>query len=288
MASNDVDAQRSIVVYDIYVSKRLDRVRLLVRAGPGLGLMGTLIPLSPALAALGNGNAQVLADELQTAFAITVVGVAIGLIAFTVALFHERFYSRDLADLEYLRELRSGEFSAGQPAPTTPAPATPNAPIATPQPASGTAAPVPVPVPVPAPVPTPGAPAAPAQAGQPAGKKFGIRRKQPAQTAPPTPPSAGTTQFAPPAPATGQPHVMPPAVAPSPSVQATTQGSSQFSTPSPHTPVTPEPPVRPGADKGPQVPPASAPGGFKPPSGADTSAGKSGDDEDTTTNPPKN
>jgi hypothetical protein len=48
----------------------------------------------------------VLAEELQTAFAITVVGVMVGLIAFTVALIRERFYTKDLADLEFLREVR--------------------------------------------------------------------------------------------------------------------------------------------------------------------------------------
>ena len=56
--------------------------------------MGTLIPLAPALAALGKGQPSVLADELQTAFSITVVGVLVGLLAFTVALIRERYYTQ--------------------------------------------------------------------------------------------------------------------------------------------------------------------------------------------------
>ena len=36
--------------------RRLERTRLLVRAGPALGLMGTLIPLSPALSGLAGGD----------------------------------------------------------------------------------------------------------------------------------------------------------------------------------------------------------------------------------------
>lgn len=121
MSPDPLDAQRAVIVYDLYVSKRLDRVRLLVRAGPALGLMGTLIPLAPALAALGKGQPDVLADELQTAFAITVVGVLVGLLAFTVALARERYFTRDLADLEFLRELRGDAVlpavaSAPQPA----------------------------------------------------------------------------------------------------------------------------------------------------------------------------
>src|SRR5690606_20889503 len=35
--------------YDYSSLKRLERTRILVRMGPALGLMGTLIPLSPAL-----------------------------------------------------------------------------------------------------------------------------------------------------------------------------------------------------------------------------------------------
>ncbi|MBJ7347807.1 MAG: MotA/TolQ/ExbB proton channel family protein [Thermoleophilaceae bacterium] len=106
LSPSPLDSERAAVEYDLYCSKRLDRVRLLVRAGPALGLMGTLIPLAPALAALGEGDVKVLGNELQTAFAITVVGVAVGLIAFVIALVHERFYSRDLANVEYLRQLR--------------------------------------------------------------------------------------------------------------------------------------------------------------------------------------
>ncbi len=41
--------------YDYRSMKRLERTRILVRAGPALGLMGTLIPLSPALEALAEG-----------------------------------------------------------------------------------------------------------------------------------------------------------------------------------------------------------------------------------------
>ena len=42
--------------YEFYTIKRLERTRILVRLGPMLGLMGTLIPLSPALVGLATGN----------------------------------------------------------------------------------------------------------------------------------------------------------------------------------------------------------------------------------------
>ena len=49
--------------YEFYTIKRLERTRILVRIGPMLGLMGTLIPLSPALVGLASGNTQQLVRQ---------------------------------------------------------------------------------------------------------------------------------------------------------------------------------------------------------------------------------
>ena len=49
---------KSLADYDFGAMRRLERTRLLVRAGPALGLMGTLIPLSPALAGLAGGDVR--------------------------------------------------------------------------------------------------------------------------------------------------------------------------------------------------------------------------------------
>lgn len=232
-ATNGIDAQRAVIEYDLYVSKRLDRVRLLVRAGPALGLMGTLIPLSPALAALGKGQPDVLADELQTAFSVTVVGVLVGLVAFTIAILRERFYTKDLADLEFLRELRGdavtiapatvAQPSAASPShytgtdqPTastqvasdkavTQAPGQPvSAPAGSTIPAAPVAASAPTPTPIPAPAPAPQSGAAPPAYPPPLApeapkKKFGLKKKTPktpqAPAAPafPPPPPPATT-----------------------------------------------------------------------------------------------
>jgi biopolymer transport protein ExbB/TolQ len=94
--------------YEFYTVKRLERTRILVRLGPMLGLMGTLIPLSPALVALANGDTQELADNLRIAFSVTVIGLLIGGLAFTVSIIRDRIYSQDISDLEYLLELLEG------------------------------------------------------------------------------------------------------------------------------------------------------------------------------------
>jgi biopolymer transport protein ExbB/TolQ len=103
--------------YEFYTVKRLERTRILVRIGPMLGLMGTLIPLSPALVGLATGNVAKLSVNLVTAFSVTVVGLLIGGIAFVISIVRDRIYSQDISDMEYLLELlegRGGRLSSGR------------------------------------------------------------------------------------------------------------------------------------------------------------------------------
>jgi biopolymer transport protein ExbB/TolQ len=82
--------------------KRLERTRVLVRAGPALGLAGTLIPLAPGLAALAQGDVEELTLDLRLAFSVTIVGLLIGAIAFGISLVRDRLYGQDYSDLEYM------------------------------------------------------------------------------------------------------------------------------------------------------------------------------------------
>jgi biopolymer transport protein ExbB/TolQ len=75
---------------------------MVVRIGPALGLMGTLIPLSPALEGLSAGNTAALTDNLRVAFSVTVLGLLIGAIAFGLSLVRDRIYGQDYSDLEYV------------------------------------------------------------------------------------------------------------------------------------------------------------------------------------------
>lgn len=92
--------ETALADFELSVQRRLSRTRVLVRAGPALGLMGTLIPLAPGLAALGDGDFQALAADLRVAFAATVVGILVGVGAFALTLYRSQFYMEDLASLE--------------------------------------------------------------------------------------------------------------------------------------------------------------------------------------------
>jgi biopolymer transport protein ExbB/TolQ len=114
-------SEHALARYELAVQRRLDRTRLLVRAGPAIGLMGTLIPLAPGLAALGDGNVSVLAENLRDAFGATVVGLLVGTVAFALTLARTRMYTEDLAALEQGAE----SVLPPSPVPASPAPQRP-------------------------------------------------------------------------------------------------------------------------------------------------------------------
>jgi biopolymer transport protein ExbB/TolQ len=93
---------KALADFDFDAQRRLERTRLLVRAGPALGLMGTLIPLSPALDGLANGKISELSQNLRVAFSVTVLGLLVGAVAFALSLYRDRLYGQDLSDLEYV------------------------------------------------------------------------------------------------------------------------------------------------------------------------------------------
>lgn len=98
---------KALADFDLDSQRRLGTTRMLVRAGPALGLMGTLIPLSPALTGLARGDTATLATDLRIAFSITVLGLLVGAVAFGISLSRDRMYGQDLSDLEYIAAVLS-------------------------------------------------------------------------------------------------------------------------------------------------------------------------------------
>jgi len=80
--------------------RRIDRADLLARVGPMLGLMGTLIPLGPGLAALGRGELDVLAQAVTVAFNTTVLGLLAGILGFLIGRMRRRWYDAAMEELE--------------------------------------------------------------------------------------------------------------------------------------------------------------------------------------------
>ena len=88
--------------YEIAADKELGQSKLLVKIGPMLGLMGTLIPMGPALVGLATGDIGSMAYNMQVAFATTVVGIVIGAIGFITLQVKQRWVADDMNILEYV------------------------------------------------------------------------------------------------------------------------------------------------------------------------------------------
>ena len=84
------------------VAASVARHSFITRVAPILGLMGTLIPLGPALSGLANGNMAALSGNLIVAFTATVVGLLISGVAYGMGLARRTWYSRDLSSLEFI------------------------------------------------------------------------------------------------------------------------------------------------------------------------------------------
>lgn len=83
--------------------KRIERTDFLTRVAPMLGLMGTLIPLGPGLAALGEGDLHILTTAMSVAFDTTVLGLLVGVVGFVMGRLRRRWYSESLDEIS-LRE----------------------------------------------------------------------------------------------------------------------------------------------------------------------------------------
>lgn len=84
--------------------KKTNKTDILVKVGPILGLLGTLIPLGPGLAALGSGDILTLAQSLTIAFDTTVTGLSVGALSYLISKFKKQWYESDLINVETVAE----------------------------------------------------------------------------------------------------------------------------------------------------------------------------------------
>ena len=85
---------------EVIMAKSLEKVDIVTRIGPTLGLMGTLIPMGPGLAALGSGDVTTLANAIIVAFDTTVVGIGSGAIAYVISKIRRRWYEEYSSNLQ--------------------------------------------------------------------------------------------------------------------------------------------------------------------------------------------
>ncbi len=89
---------------EAHVNKKLSRSDIITRIGPTLGLMGTLIPMGPGLAALGAGDINTLASSLTIAFNTTIVGIGSGALCYVLGKIRSQWYDKYLSQLDALSD----------------------------------------------------------------------------------------------------------------------------------------------------------------------------------------
>jgi len=97
-----VGLERLLDDLEFAAARRLSVMRAGLRLGPVLGLMGTLIPMGPALMSISQGNLAVMSQDLIIAFSTTVGGLLVGGLCYVMLIVRQYWYARDMALLERL------------------------------------------------------------------------------------------------------------------------------------------------------------------------------------------
>ena len=101
----DIIAEQFLQEEELKLVKSLDRIRFVIRVGPALGLMGTLIPMGISLSSLAKGDMPQMAGSMVTAFTTVVVGLACSVAAYLMALVKEKWVRADMREMECATEL---------------------------------------------------------------------------------------------------------------------------------------------------------------------------------------
>ncbi len=104
-AGSSAHVSQLLSQYEIASDRDMGISKMLVKLGPMLGLMGTLIPMGPALVGLSTGDIATMAYNMQVAFATTVIGLFSGAVGMITLQVKKRWYMQDITQLEFLAEL---------------------------------------------------------------------------------------------------------------------------------------------------------------------------------------
>ncbi|MGY6564528.1 MAG: MotA/TolQ/ExbB proton channel family protein [Halomonadaceae bacterium] len=76
---------------ELVILRRLEPLRVVSRTAPMLGLVATMIPLGPALLALGDGDLATVGEQLVVAFAAVILALITASITFWILTVRRRW-----------------------------------------------------------------------------------------------------------------------------------------------------------------------------------------------------
>lgn len=103
--------EKVVADFEAAADKELTPSKMLAKMGPMFGLMGTLIPMGPALVGLSTGDIASMAYNMQVAFATTVVGLFSSAVGFAVQQVKRRWYVEEMNQLVFVAELLKEKHS---------------------------------------------------------------------------------------------------------------------------------------------------------------------------------
>ena len=105
--ADDTYADYMITNFENDAEKDVVTSKLLAKVGPVLGLIGTLIAMSPALTGLSQGDISKMVFNMQMVFATTVVGLVVSLVGLVTLQFKQRWYAKEVNQLDYITRIRN-------------------------------------------------------------------------------------------------------------------------------------------------------------------------------------
>jgi hypothetical protein len=85
---------------ELLVLRRLEWLRIVARTAPMLGLVATMIPMGPALLALGANDGQAVGENLVVAFSSVILALVAASICFFVYTIRRRWLLEELRGIE--------------------------------------------------------------------------------------------------------------------------------------------------------------------------------------------
>jgi len=85
---------------ELWIMRRLEWLRIVSRTAPMLGLVATMIPMGPALLALGRGDAAGVGENLVTAFSAVILALIAASMTFFILTVRRRWLLQELRELE--------------------------------------------------------------------------------------------------------------------------------------------------------------------------------------------
>lgn len=109
--THEAYADYTISNFENEVDKDLSLSKMLAKLGPVLGLIGTLIAMSPALVGLSSGDISGMAYNMQVVFATTVVGLVVSAIGLVTLQVKQRWYAKEVNNLDYVARVVTGNVN---------------------------------------------------------------------------------------------------------------------------------------------------------------------------------